>query len=122
MHLIIVLENLKPLRSYLPLTQNLILEYLKKPLLVYKYLFKTNPTTYFWQLLIIAGAINGLEKGLNRITTFDGNAITIIVIAVLLGFTLGWLSYFISAGILHLFGAAFLGGKATAKDFRVVIA
>jgi hypothetical protein len=103
-------------------TNNLIIEYLKKPKLVYKYLFKINSEKYFWPLLIAAGAVNGLEKGLERITSFDGYGIGILLGALIIGAGLGWISYFISAWFLYLFGSAFLGGNATAKDFRVVIA
>jgi len=103
-------------------TNNLIIEYLKKPKLVYKYLFKTNPEKYFWPLLIAAGAVNGLEKGLERITDFDAYGLGMLLGFLVGGAALGWITYFISAWVLYLFGSAFLSGTATAKDFRVVIA
>lgn len=103
-------------------TDNLIIEYLKKPKLVYKYLFKTNPEKYFWPLLIAAGAVNGLEKGLERITDFDAFNVGMLLGFLVGGAAIGWISYFISAWIMHLFGSAFLGGTATAKDFRIVVA
>lgn len=103
-------------------TNNLITEFLKKPKLVYKFIFKTNPEIYFWPLLIIAGAANGLEKGLERVVELDGSGIGLLIGMLLGGGALGWISYFIAAWFLYLFGAAFLNGKATAKDFRVVIA
>ena len=35
---------------------------------------------------------------------------------------LGWISFYISAWILSLFGGGFLSGKAKAKEFRTVLA
>lgn len=103
-------------------TKNLLTEIWIKPTLVFKYLFKTNPEKYVWPLMITAGAVGGLEKGLEKAGEYNSFAFGYVIGTLLGGALLGWISIYIYAWLLSLFGSGFLNGKAEPKAFRTVIA
>ena len=91
------------------------------PTAAFNYIFANKRQMSLLYLFLFGGAVSGIERLLDKNTVGDPFDYGHLTISILAGAALGWISYYILALILS-FAGNYLKGKASDRDFRIVIA
>lgn len=82
-----------------------------KPRMVFRYIIDNNYQQYFYVLLFLAGVTSAFDRAANKGMGDDQSLAFIVLLSIILGGALGWISFYIGAGLLSWTGK-WIGGKA----------
>lgn len=91
------------------------------PTEAFNFIFANQRQMSLFYFFLLGGAVSGIERLLDKNSVGDPFDYGQLVISILGGAALGWISYYILAYILS-FAGDYLKGKASDEDFRIVIA
>jgi hypothetical protein len=98
---------------------NLVYTIWTRPRDTFKYIFRTNPEKNVLQLIILGGAINGLNKAAEKANGINLDSFTTLLTGLLAGAALGWIIYYIFAWGVSATGKWF-NGQATPSEIRTI--
>ena len=102
-------------------SENIILNILFKPTETFAYIFRNNPSRNVNVLFVLGGVASGVSRLLERNSLDRPFDYVQLVISIMLGAALGWISYYLLAQFLSISGDL-LKGKAPVKNYRTVVA
>ena len=100
---------------------NLFIKIWTAPRIVFRFIHENRYEKYMWFLLILAGISNGFDRASREHMGDTGSLAKIVVISILAGGLLGWISYYIYSALVSWVGQLFKG-KADVKAIVRVMA
>lgn len=91
------------------------------PRIIFRFIHENKYEKYMWLLLILAGISNGFDRASRENMGDTGSLAKIVVISILVGGLLGWISYYIYSALVSWIGQLFKG-KADVKAIVRVMA
>ncbi|HYD91781.1 MAG TPA: Yip1 family protein, partial [Flavobacterium sp.] len=91
------------------------------PRTIFRFIHENKYEKYMWLLLILAGISNGFDRASRENMGDTGSLAKIVVISILVGGLLGWISYYIYSALVSWIGQLFKG-KADVKAIVRVMA
>lgn len=102
-------------------TSEILIEIWVLPREVFKFLNYTHNDKLLYYLLFLAGVLGGFNRASNNNLGDSQNLVNIVLIAVTVGGSLGWISYYLYAALLSWTGK-WMGGKGNIKQLLRVVA